>query len=278
MRVAASAVAAIIMLAVCASREPCAEHGGPAGRREIADTDHAGIRHRPRRGAGNHATEARCAVPRTRSSGNRALCFAESRRKSPARSLSRPLAHRRASSVRSERSARRLGLLRANGEIHRQRRVRRRSRRRPRSRDESGIIQRCDVAACTSDLLARSRHPTGTVLRRIPIGNRVLWPKRAIPPELRWSWIGAQDDFKRYRSAIAGSNSAFRNAEQTASLVLANHFLSAVDAYVSVRMRIRRNLDGSQTLSGERSVLIEERSLRCAVHCVLGSAGYCVQA
>lgn len=75
-----------------------------------------------------------------------------------------------------------------------------------------------------------------------------FYGKRAIPAELRWSWIGAQDDFKRYRSAIAGSNSAFRNAEQTASLVLANHFLSAVDAYVSVRMQIRRNLDGSQTL------------------------------
>lgn len=76
-----------------------------------------------------------------------------------------------------------------------------------------------------------------------------FYSKRAVPAELRWSWIGSQDDFKRYRSAIAGSNAAFRNAEQTASLIIANHFLSAVDAYVSVRMRIRRNFDGSQTLS-----------------------------
>ena len=76
-----------------------------------------------------------------------------------------------------------------------------------------------------------------------------FYSKRAVPSELRWSWIGAQDDFKRYRSAIAGSNAAFRNAEQTASLVIANHFLSAVDAYVSVRLRVRRNFDGSQTLS-----------------------------
>jgi hypothetical protein len=76
-----------------------------------------------------------------------------------------------------------------------------------------------------------------------------FYAKRAVPADLQWSWIGAQDDFKRYRSAIAGSNAAFRNAEQTASLVIANHFLSAVDAYVSVRMRIRRDLDGTRTLA-----------------------------
>jgi hypothetical protein len=76
-----------------------------------------------------------------------------------------------------------------------------------------------------------------------------FYSKRAVPAAQQWSWVGAQEDFKQYRSAIAASNSAFRNAEQTASLVIANHFLSAVDAYVSVRMRIRRNPDGSKTLS-----------------------------
>lgn len=68
---------------------------------------------------------------------------------------------------------------------------------------------------------------------------------RAIRDEFRWSWLGAPESFQKYRAAIASSNSAFRNAEQTASLVLANHFLSAIDAYVSIRARVTRHSDGS---------------------------------
>jgi len=32
------------------------------------------------------------------------------------------------------------------------------------------------------------------------------------------------------------------------SVVLANHFLSAVDAYASVKLRVRRNTDGATAL------------------------------
>lgn len=72
---------------------------------------------------------------------------------------------------------------------------------------------------------------------------------RAATPEFLWSWTSNAAAYQSYRSAIARSNSAFRNAEQTLSLVLANHFLSAIDAYTSVRMRVRRNGDGATTLS-----------------------------
>ena len=73
--------------------------------------------------------------------------------------------------------------------------------------------------------------------------------ERAVSPEFLWSWSSNPAAFRSYRSAIAGSNSAFRNAEQTLSLLLANHFLSAIDAYASVRMRVRRDGQGATTLS-----------------------------
>ncbi|HLE55942.1 MAG TPA: hypothetical protein VJB15_02575 [Rhodothermia bacterium] len=64
-----------------------------------------------------------------------------------------------------------------------------------------------------------------------------FYTKRAVPADLRWSWMGAADGFQQYRSSIAASNNAFKRAEQTAGLIIANHLLSAVDAYVTVRVR-----------------------------------------
>lgn len=68
---------------------------------------------------------------------------------------------------------------------------------------------------------------------------------RAVRDDMRWSWAGQPEAFQGFRSAIDASNSAFRSATHAASIVLANHFLSAVDAYVSVNMRIRRLENGS---------------------------------
>ncbi|MEO8577914.1 MAG: hypothetical protein ABI556_14495 [Gemmatimonadales bacterium] len=76
-----------------------------------------------------------------------------------------------------------------------------------------------------------------------------FYTDRAVTQEFRWSWLGAPDAFQQYRSAIVKSNSSFRSAEKTVSLIIANHFLSAVDAYVSVHARIRRSSDGSTTLT-----------------------------
>jgi hypothetical protein len=72
---------------------------------------------------------------------------------------------------------------------------------------------------------------------------------RAVTPEFLWSWSANPSAFQSYRAAIAGSNRAFRNAEQTVSLLLANHFLSAIDAFASVQMRVRRDGQGTTTLS-----------------------------
>jgi hypothetical protein len=66
---------------------------------------------------------------------------------------------------------------------------------------------------------------------------------------MRWSWIGSDAGLQRYRHAIAASNSAFKGAEQTLGLVIANHFLSAVDAFVSVKLRARRTSSGRLLLT-----------------------------
>jgi hypothetical protein len=69
-----------------------------------------------------------------------------------------------------------------------------------------------------------------------------------VQPDYRWSWLADPEAFRQFRRSIASSNSAFRNAEQTVSLVLANHVLSAVDAYASLRLRIRRSSDGAMAV------------------------------
>jgi hypothetical protein len=71
-----------------------------------------------------------------------------------------------------------------------------------------------------------------------------FYDKRAVPNEMRWSWFGSAQGYQQYKHAIAGSNSAFKRAEQTIGLVVANHILSAVDAFVSVRLRARQGSDG----------------------------------
>ncbi len=76
-----------------------------------------------------------------------------------------------------------------------------------------------------------------------------FYSERAVTPEFRWSWLGAPEAFQKYRAAIAASNSSFRSAEKIAGLVIANHFLSAVDAYVSVQARVSRHSDGSVWLT-----------------------------
>jgi hypothetical protein len=75
-----------------------------------------------------------------------------------------------------------------------------------------------------------------------------FYMSRAVKPEFRWSWSTSPNAFQQYRLAISSSNSAFRSAEQIVSVVLANHFLSAIDAYASLKLRIRRNGEGETAL------------------------------
>ena len=67
---------------------------------------------------------------------------------------------------------------------------------------------------------------------------------RAVRPEYRWSWRGAQLEQDLYIRTIRRSNTAFRGARAALGIVLANHLLSAVDAFVSLRVEGLEGGDG----------------------------------
>lgn len=72
-----------------------------------------------------------------------------------------------------------------------------------------------------------------------------FYRERAVPADFRWSWANARLEYAEFRRTIHRSNNAFRNSLQDLGLVIANHALSTVDAFITVRLR--RN-----TAAGER--------------------------
>lgn len=67
---------------------------------------------------------------------------------------------------------------------------------------------------------------------------------RAVRGELRWSWRDAQLEYDEFRRTIRRSNDAYRDALTDLSVIIANHVLSSVDAFVSVRLRSRTGREG----------------------------------
>ena len=74
-----------------------------------------------------------------------------------------------------------------------------------------------------------------------------FYQRRAIRPAYRWSWLDAQLQQDLYRRTILRSNAAYRRATQDLAAVLANHVLSTVDSYVTLRLRRRPGLGGGDT-------------------------------
>jgi hypothetical protein len=60
---------------------------------------------------------------------------------------------------------------------------------------------------------------------------------RAYPADLRWDWSGAPDAQSEYASLLDASDSRFRQATTVLGVIIANHVLSAADAYLSARGR-----------------------------------------
>lgn len=63
-----------------------------------------------------------------------------------------------------------------------------------------------------------------------------FYRRRAIGENFRWSWRNAGLEQDLYRQSIQLSDESFRQASQYLGLVLANHLLSAIDAFVTVRL------------------------------------------
>jgi hypothetical protein len=63
-----------------------------------------------------------------------------------------------------------------------------------------------------------------------------LYESRAVRQPYRWSWRNAQLEKDLYRRTISRTNDAYRRATIDLSAVIANHLLSAVDAFAVVRL------------------------------------------
>jgi len=90
------------------------------------------------------------------------------------------------------------------------------------------------------------------------LARRTYWSNPAIPPDttsaewtravafyraraydqlFRWSWTHAPLEYSAFIGLIRESNDANRHALQDLGIIIANHVLSTVDAYITVRLR-----------------------------------------
>jgi hypothetical protein len=67
---------------------------------------------------------------------------------------------------------------------------------------------------------------------------------RAVSPAFRWSWRDAQFEQDLFRRTVERSNEDFRRSAVYLGVIIANHVLRAVDAFVSLRVRQPPAADG----------------------------------
>lgn len=72
----------------------------------------------------------------------------------------------------------------------------------------------------------------------------------AVPTEFRWSWTSAQVEYDVFRRTIVRSNLAYKRSVEYLGVIIANHALSAVDAFVTLRIRTRAEMPGYLELEG----------------------------
>jgi len=73
-----------------------------------------------------------------------------------------------------------------------------------------------------------------------------FYQRRAYHDEYLWSWRNAQLEFDEYRRLIRQANDANRRSVQDLGLIIANHALSVVDAFVTIRVRRRVDVLGQR--------------------------------
>lgn len=65
-----------------------------------------------------------------------------------------------------------------------------------------------------------------------------FYEESAIRPQFQWSWRNARYEQDVFRRHIRASNEAYRHAIEDIGVIIANHVLSTVDAYISLRLRL----------------------------------------
>jgi len=92
-----------------------------------------------------------------------------------------------------------------------------------------------------------------------------FYRSRAIGPNYQWSWRNAGLEQDLYRQTIGTSDEAFRAATTTLGILLANHLLSAVDAFVSERLSGPRREISLRTGLGNPAMARHGFAFRAAV-------------
>jgi hypothetical protein len=86
------------------------------------------------------------------------------------------------------------------------------------------------------------------------------YQQRAYPSALQWDWRGEEDSLELYRNMIDDSDRALRTSTVVLGAVVANHLLSAVDAFVSARLRRASPVTaGARLHAGPRGTSVEWR-------------------
>jgi len=83
----------------------------------------------------------------------------------------------------------------------------------------------------------------------------LFYRDRAVGAAYQWSWSNARLEYAEFRRTIRRSNNAYRTSLQDLGLVIANHALSTVDAFITVRLR-RHVEAGSQRFELSGSIPI----------------------
>lgn len=105
------------------------------------------------------------------------------------------------------------------------------------------VVPESDVATYNGEQWVLARQTFGIPLNiQNPTGNPnygealAFYESRAIPQAYGWSWRNAQLERDIYTRTIGRSNDAYRRATNDLVAVIANHLLSAIDAFASVRL------------------------------------------
>jgi hypothetical protein len=107
-------------------------------------------------------------------------------------------------------------------------------------------------------LLARQTYwssPNAPATAQEYTNAELFYRDRAVGAAYQWSWSNARLEYAEFRRTIRRSNNAYRTSLQDLGLVIANHALSTVDAFITVRLR-RHVEAGSQRFELSGSIPI----------------------
>jgi hypothetical protein len=74
------------------------------------------------------------------------------------------------------------------------------------------------------------------------------YERTAIKPEFRWSWRNAQFQYDIFKRGTSKRNDANVSANTDLLVIGANHVLSMVDAFATMRLQVRAEADGRTSI------------------------------